>query len=83
MAVYVAVLAINVDVTIVNVALPSIAIELGADRELNHPGFDAASNPGWFNLCHRHLPSWRIRRARLTVRVERLTTEFRRAVSVS
>ncbi|BBZ10761.1 MFS transporter [Mycobacterium branderi] len=30
-AVYVAVLAINLDVTIVNVALPSIATELGAD----------------------------------------------------
>lgn len=31
-AVYVAVLAINLDVTIVNVALPSIATELGHDR---------------------------------------------------
>ena len=30
-AVYVAVLAINLDVTIVNVALPSIATELHAD----------------------------------------------------
>jgi hypothetical protein len=31
-AVYVAVLAINLDVTIVNVALPSIATELHAER---------------------------------------------------